>query len=219
MSNIASWLDSACAPFDHAILEFWHTVAEAAGSFLTPFMELVSLTGDKGIMLLVLGLILMCFSKTRKAGVSVFFAICCGAIITNITLKPLIARVRPYEASATLREFWEFVGASPESDLSFPSGHATATAAAMVGLVWAKGKKFLWLCIPYVALMCISRNYLMVHYPTDVLAGVISGAIGATVAYCIVRVIYRRAEASPDGKFNRFLLTFNITDLFRSKAN
>jgi undecaprenyl-diphosphatase len=219
MNNIATWLDTVCAPFDNAILEFWHSVAQAAGTVLTPLMELVSLTGDKGIVLLLFGLILMLFSKTRKTGVCVFFAICCGAIITNLALKPLIARVRPYEASDMIRGFWEFVGASRESDLSFPSGHATATTAAMVGLVLARGKKYLWICIPYVSIMCISRNYLMVHYPTDVIAGVIAGSIGAVVAYCIIRPLYKKVENAPERKFNNFLLNSSITNLFRPKVS
>jgi len=211
MTNFASWLDTAFAPFDYAILEFWHSVAKTAGSFLTPIMELVSITGDKGLMLLIFGLILMCFSKTRRTGICVFCAICCGAIITNVTLKPLIARVRPYEASDMLRAFWEYVGASAESDLSFPSGHATAATAAMAGLTLSRGKKYLMICVPYVALMCISRNYLMVHYPSDVIVGVIAGAIGALIAFYITKYIYSVIEKEPQNPLNNFILTFSST--------
>ena len=217
MSQFAIWLDTFFATFDRTILEFWHSLAVSYGGFLTPIMELISLTGEKGIMMILLGLILALFPKTRKAGICVVGAVACGAIITNITLKPLIARARPYESSLVYRSFWEMVGASTESDLSFPSGHATATTAAMVGLVLVKGKKYLWLCIPYVTLMCASRNYLMVHYPSDVLAGIIAGAIGATAAFFITKLIYAKLEANADNGFCDFALNFDIRNIFKSK--
>ena len=217
MSQFATWLDTFFAPFDRALLEFWHSVATSVGGFMTPIMELISLTGEKGILMILLGLILLLFPKTRKAGICVVFAIACGALITNITLKPIIARARPYETSLIYRSFWEMVGASVEGDLSFPSGHATATAAAMVALTLSRGKKYLWLCVPYVALMCASRNYLMVHYPSDVLAGVIAGIIGAIVAFVITKYIYKALEKNSEKKFCNFALNSDICNLFKGK--
>lgn len=217
MSQFAIWLDTFFAPFDRAILEFWHSLALSASGILTPVMELITLTGDKGIAMILLGLILCLFAKTRKAGVCVVLAVACGAIITNVTLKPLIARARPYEASALFREWWQFVGASTESDLSFPSGHATAATAAMMGLTFARGKKYLWLSVPFIILMCASRNYLMVHYPTDVLAGVIAGTVGAVASFYITRAIYRKLESRGDSRACNAFLSFDVTNAFRSK--
>ena len=217
MSQFAIWLDTFFASFDRSILEFWHSLAVSAGGILTPIMELISITGEKGIMMILLGLVLGLFPKTRKAGVCVVGAVACGAIITNITLKPLIARVRPYEASALFNDWWRFVGASAEGDLSFPSGHATATTAAMIGLTLSRGKKYLWLSVPYIILMCASRNYLMVHYPTDVLAGVIAGTVGAFASLYITKFIYKRMEGNPDNRFCKFVLGFDIRNLFKSK--
>ena len=159
----------------------------------------------------------MLFPKTRKTGVCVLGAICCGALITNVTLKPLIARMRPYAASEVFRSYWELVGASVESDLSFPSGHATTIAAAMMGLTFARGKKYLWLSVPYIALMCASRNYLMVHYPSDVIAGVIAGTLGAVAAFFITKLIYSVIEKHPENGFCSFVLTFDVCKLFASK--
>lgn len=219
MSQFAIWLDTFFADFDYSILEFWHGVASSAGSVLTPLMELISLTADKGIMMILLGLVLILFPKTRKAGICVVSAVACGALITNVTLKPLIARARPYDSDIypIYREWWSLVGASTESDLSFPSGHATATAAALVGLTLSRGRKYLLLCIPYVAVMCASRNYLMVHYPSDVLAGVIAGSVGAVVAYFITRLIYNALLKSEDKKFCSFILRSDIRNLFKPK--
>ena len=218
MSQFAVWLDSFFSVFDRTILEFWHSLAVSSGSFLSPLMELITLTGDKGIAMILLGLILALFPKTRKAGFCVVLAVGCGALITNVTLKPLIARVRPYEASALYREWWQLVGASTESDLSFPSGHATATAAALMGLTFARGKSYLWLSLPYIALMCASRNYLMVHYPSDVLAGAIAGTLGATAAFFIVRSIYNRIQRNPQSKISVFILNADICNVIKKPS-
>ena len=215
MSQFAVWLDTFFSTFDRAILEFWHSLAVSSGGFISPIMELITLTGDKGIAMILLGVILALFPKTRKAGFCVVLAVGCGALITNVTLKPLIARMRPYDASAIYREWWQLVGASTESDLSFPSGHATATAAALMGLTFARGKRYLWLSIPYIALMCASRNYLMVHYPSDVLAGAIAGTLGAVAAFFIVKSIYNRIQSNPQGKISAFILNANICSLIK----
>jgi len=217
MSQFAIWLDTFFASFDYAILDFWHSVAVTAGAIMTPLMEIISITADKGLMMILMGLILTLFPRTRKAGLCVVLAVACGALITNVTLKPLIARARPYESSTVFREWWIYVGASAESDLSFPSGHATATAAALLGLTLARGKKYLWLSLPYIAAMCASRNYLMVHYPSDVLAGVIAGAIGAIAAFFITKCIYNALESNSEERFCRFVLGADVCNLFKSK--
>ena len=186
-SNFAKWLDVAFAGFDGAILEFYHRLAEWCGTLLTPFMYLITITGNKALFLILLSLALVLFSKTRKTGFCMLLAILCGALMTNVLLKETICRLRPYVASDLFREFWTFVGAHAESEFSFPSGHTTAAAAAATGLWLVRGKKYLAISIPYVALMAASRNYFMVHYPTDVIAGVI--------AYFITLGIYRLLNA------------------------
>ena len=216
-SNFAKWLDTAFAGFDGAILEFYHLLAEWCGVILTPFMRVISIMGDKGLILLLLALSLCLFSKTRKTGICMFGAILCGALMTNVILKETICRMRPYAASDLFREFWTFVGAHAESEFSFPSGHATAAAAAATGLWLVRGKKYLWISIPFVALMAASRNYFMVHYPTDVIAGAIVGTIGGIIAYLITVAIYRVLKKHENAKFCRFVLEFDVIGSFRNK--
>ena len=212
MNQIAIWLDTFFAPFDSAILQFMHTIAEKAGVLMTPFMHLVSLTGEKGFMMLLIALILMCFPKT-----CVFGAVCCGALFTNIILKPTVCRIRPYEASELYRSFWEYTGATIEGEYSFPSGHTTAAMAGTRALALTRGKKYVWICISYVILMGASRNYLMVHYPSDILGGMIAGAAGAIIAYFITKAIYKYATSSPDKKLSSFVLNADIRNLIKSK--
>lgn len=216
-SDFAKWLDLAFADFDGAILEFYHRLAEWGGAFFTPVMRAVSLMGDKGLLLLLLALVLCLFSKTRKSGVCMFGAICCGALMTNVILKETICRIRPYEADELFRSFWSFVGARAESEFSFPSGHTTAAAAAATGLWLSRGKKYLWVSIPFVALMAASRNYFAVHYPTDVIAGAVVGTLGGVVAYFITLGVYRVLKKHEHMKFCRFVLEFDVIGILKRK--
>ena len=216
-SNFAKWLDTAFAGFDGAILEFYHLLAEWCGALLTPLMSAVSFLGDKGLALLLIALFLGLFSKTRKTGICMFGAICCGALVTNIILKETICRIRPYEAQETFRAFWEFVGANAESEFSFPSGHTTAAAAAATGLWLTRGKKYLAVSVPFVALMAASRNYFAVHYPTDVIAGAIVGTAAGIIAYFITLGIYRLLNHYENVKFCRFVLDFDVIGIWKRK--
>lgn len=216
-SNFAKWLDVAFAGFDGAILEFYHRLAEWCGTLLTPFMYLITITGNKALFLILLSLALVLFSKTRKTGFCMLLAILCGALMTNVLLKETICRLRPYVASDLFREFWTFVGAHAESEFSFPSGHTTAAAAAATGLWLVRGKKYLAISIPYVALMAASRNYFMVHYPTDVIAGAIVGTIGGIIAYLIVLGICRAMKKHENTNFYRFMVDFDVIRVFINK--
>ena len=65
----AQCLDTYCAGFDRTILAFYHGMAERMGSIATPILWFISFLGDEGIWLIILGIILLCFKKTRKSGV------------------------------------------------------------------------------------------------------------------------------------------------------
>ena len=220
---IAQWLNTTFAAFDYSILEFWHNAAVGAGGVLEPVMDFFSIIGDNGYFGFLLAFILMLFKKTRKIGVCIIFSIGFGALITNITLKELIARPRPFQSEVEdFRLWWEYAGASSVSEFSFPSGHVTAAMATATGLCLSVRGKWRWLIAPsaiYVVIMMAARNYLMVHYPTDVLAGVIVGAIGAAAAYFTVKAIYIFIERHSDSALFKFVLNFDITNIFKKHKN
>lgn len=105
-------------------------------------------------------------------------------------LKEAICRLRPFEANEIFRGFWEAVGSPAEDGFSFPSGHVTAAAAGSLALILERGKKYLLPGALYVGLMCLSRSYLMAHYPSDVLAGVLVGCLSAAAAFFIAGWIF-----------------------------
>lgn len=213
----AQWLDAFFADYDYAILSALHTLAEWVGVVLTPLMRLITLIGEKGIVMFALAAVMMLFKKTRKAGVCIFGAVCCGALITNVLLKDHVARVRPMMALAEYSGWWNYVGAPAESGFSFPSGHVTAMTAGMTALCFCCGKKYIAPAVISIVLMGISRSYLMAHYPSDVLAAMIIGALSAAVAYLIASLIYRLLEKHRDMAFFGFVLDADVRELFERK--
>ena len=205
----ATWLNTAFAGFDNAILEFMHRLEEAAGGFVTPLAKFITLIGEKGLWMFALAFALMLFARTRKLGICLFGAVCCGALLTSIVLKDSIGRLRPFEAGETFRAFWEFVGSPAEDGFSFPSGHVTAAAAGCLALVLERGKKYLLPGAVYVLLMCVSRNYLMAHFPSDVLAGALVGSLSAVAAFLIAGWIFGTLRRHRKTPLCRFILYFD----------
>jgi len=230
---MAAWIDTAFRGIDLAVFTFMHSLATWAGesagaditSFFTHLMNLISFFAHNGLCMFALGFVLMCFKRTRKLGICVFVAVCCGGLITNITLKPLIARVRPYanydHLAGTVHEWWVAVGEARKAESiigSFPSGHTTSATAAMVGLFLAsRRKKLLWPVLIFPFLMGFSRIYLMVHYASDVLAGLVAGTLGGVAAYFITKLIFQKIDAHSDKKFCRFVLGFDPIAWLKSK--
>lgn len=216
LTVVANWLNTFFAGFDHFILNGLHSFAYLTSGHLNWFFRLISLFADKGIFLLTLSVILMLFKKTRKVGICMFGAIGCGAIITSFIIKDMVARPRPFMSNVLeYNEWWKFAGSVMEDDFSFPSGHTTAMMSAMMSIFFfSKSKKKYWVIL-FVVLMGISRNYLMVHYPSDIIGGVIVGFIGALVAYYITKLIYYILNKY-ENKFFDFIKNFDIVNFIKS---
>ena len=213
---MAHWLDTVCYAFDHAVLRAIHNFTVATDGFFDLPMKLISLLGEEGIGLILLGIVLLCFKKTKRQGVCVLFAIACGAVITNILLKNIVARPRPFANEArAFYDWWQYIGAPHASANSFPSGHTTCAMAAMTALFLTTNKKYSWTAFLFAALMGLSRMYLMVHYPTDVLGGLVAGALGALGGYFLSCWILSVCERHADKPLIRFALDFDLAVLLR----
>ena len=212
LTAFASWLNTAFAGYDRAILGILHRLAAVLGVVLTPLMKLITLLGEKGLLLILAAIVMMLFSRTRKTGVCIFGAIACGAIITNFILKDWVARPRPFETLDPFRQWWLAIGAPAEDGFSFPSGHVTAAMAGLTALCLTRGKKWIVPSVIWVLLMGISRNYLMAHYPSDVLFAVLIGLVAALIAYAITRLIFRLLEDHDDLPLCALLLDYDLSD-------
>ena len=211
LTAFALWLNTFFAGYDRAILTLMNGLGKILGVLLTPLMKLVTLLGEKGILFFLAALVLMCFARTRKIGVCLFGAVACGALITNIILKDWVARPRPFEAEELYRQFWMAIGSPAEDGFSFPSGHVTAAAAGMSAICFLRGKRWIWPSVGVVLAMMIARNYLMAHFPSDVLAAVIIGVFSGYVAYIITRQIFAFFATRKKGdKLARFVLYWDL---------
>lgn len=190
LTIIAEGLNQTFANFDYSILNLLHNFAENTNGMFTPLILFISLIAEKGIGLFIIAISLMCLKNTRKLGVCMFIAIVFGAIITNFVLKDFIARPRPFNTTNEYYNWWKFVGETVATGYSFPSGHVTATMAAMTSVFLLCNKKYSWISFLFVFIMGMSRNYLMVHFPSDVLGGIIAGGMGGIIAFLITKAIY-----------------------------
>ena len=140
-------------------------------------MRFITHLGDTGAIWIAFTLILLFIPRTRKAGVVCAVALIVNLALTNIALKNIIQRIRPYDVMDSLKILVE-----AEHDFSFPSGHT----AASFSCAWAMRRtlpKKCWIpAIILAALISLSRLYVGVHYPTDVLAGVIVGIFAAEIS-------------------------------------
>lgn len=186
LSAAAYWLNTAMAGFDEGVTASVHKLYDLAGGIMTPFMNFVSLLGKGGIFLILLSLALLFVKKTRRFGTAMAIGIALGALLVNVFLKNAIARPRPYaDVEGFFYPLWVMMGQHVESDMSFPSGHTNAAFATMVPLFLLGNKKTSWLALVFGILMGISRIYLVVHYPTDVIGGLITGTIAGIVGTLI----------------------------------
>ena len=209
LTVFSDFINNIFSSFDSLLLGACHSAAEHAGAILTPLARAVTFIGEKGIVFFALALLLVMFRKTRRTGVCLFGAICCGALIGNIILKDLVARPRPLTTEA-YSAWWSFVGSPAEDGFSFPSGHVTAAMAGVTALCLSCRRKTMLLGYIYVLLMAFSRCYLMAHYPSDVMAAVLIGGISAVIAFFIAKWIFIMLEKHREKRLFGFILDFDL---------
>ena len=215
---MSNWLNLTFHNFDSAVFNAVNSLAKSAGGFFTPFFKFVSFFGEGGIFFILLSVALMLFKNTRKCGFTMLLALGIGALMTNVIIKNAVARPRPYTTDE-FRHFWQAVGATSVSEFSFPSGHTTSTMAVMTALFLTANKKWSWFGFIVALLMGLSRIYLVVHYASDVVAGLLVGGICGTVAYFIVKYLFTILEKRSDKKFCAFILKADIINLFKKEKS
>lgn len=186
--------------FDLSVFQWIQSIQNPA---LNAIFKVITTLGDSGIIFILLGLVLLCTKKYRKAGVAVIVALLVMEVGNNLVLKELFARPRPFNLEF---DWWNEVYKFPEivsrpSSYSFPSGHTSSAFAATIAVLWYDRK----IGIPatvFAFIMGFSRIYVQVHYCTDVLAGALVGIVYALLGVLIAKYLFPIADKMLDKIFS-----------------
>lgn len=154
--------------FDRTVMEFvqrWfhNPVTDAAFPFITYL-------GESGLIWIALAVVFLCLKKFRKSGALMLCAMAAGFLLGELLLKNIVCRERPFQ---TFPAYTSLL-ISPPSGFSFPSGHTCSSFAAATVLCF-HSRKWGIPALILAALIGFSRIFLFVHWPTDVLAGLVLG--------------------------------------------
>ena len=189
-------LDQLAVSFDLPILDWIQ--ANLKNGFLNEVMPIITMFGDGGIFWIACAVILLCIPKTRKTGLGMAFALIMGLIVCNVTLKPLVGRIRPYDFQEQLGVVIPLL-TERMHDYSFPSGHTIASFEAATVLL-INNKKLGIPAMILAVLIAFSRLYLYVHYPTDVIFSVFAGILFAFLGNWLAGKVMARFPGKK-GKF------------------
>ena len=155
------------------------------------FLAMTQLGGEVAFLLLV-PLVYWCLDKRFGMRLAVLFLL---SGLVNLWLKAAFNTPRPYQADARVR----LIGPA-EANASFPSGHAQATTTAWVALGRRARRRWLWILgVILIALVALSRMYLGVHYPPDVIGGILFGVIAVAIFARVEAPLSARWAALPFG--------------------
>ena len=152
---------------------------------LDKVVKVITTLGDDGIAWIAIGVTLLFWKKTRVIGATVLVSLLLDYLIVNVTLKTLFARPRPYVTNELITPL---VGGT-SAYRSFPSGHSGGSFAAMSAIWRLTPKKIGIPALVLATLVALSRLYVGVHYPTDIIAGCIIGFVCSFLAKRIVQWI------------------------------
>lgn len=160
------------------ILNWIQSIRSPVGDVLMP---LITKLGNVGMIWILLAIILLLIPRTRKSGAILAAALCVDLILCNGVLKHLFRRIRPCDINSSIQLL-----ITRPVDSSFPSGHTAAAFAAVTALD-AAGERKLWKpALVLAVFIAFSRLYLYVHYPTDILGGIIVGVVAGYIGSWIV---------------------------------
>jgi len=182
-------LDQLFYGFDTAVYTFIWQIQNAVTIGIADVCQRM---GDSTAYIIYFAIsLILCFpKKTRKYGVAMVVAFLVALLLVNVLIKPGVGRLRPY---VTLKDtpFWETyqthwanAGSHLEDDMSFPSGHTSlnfATFTALTAVLLKNKKKWVWAIMIIPLIVGITRIIRCVHYPSDVLGGMIIGILAGVI--------------------------------------
>lgn len=174
--------------FEIGILDFIQKTFRC--DFLDAICPPITHLAEAGALWIAVAVVLLFFKKTRKTGIMVGAALLIGLALGNGLLKNVIARTRPYKMDIAMLGEADLL-VSGLGDYAFPSGHTLASFEAATVLM-IRDKRFGIPALAVAVLIALTRLYLYVHYPTDVIAGAVLGIGFALLGVFIVNFVYKK---------------------------
>ena len=170
--------------FDYDIL--LHLSQSMRGGVSDTVWTLITWLGNYGALWIAIAVVLLFFHKTRRAGIAMLVSLVFSVLVGNVLIKHWIMRPRPFVTHPNLIALFD-----PGDQWSFPSGHTLSSFAAATALCYYNRLSGAMAYIP-AALIAFSRLYACVHYPTDVLGGLLIGILcGLLAAWLTDRMLDR----------------------------
>lgn len=171
---------------DFSILNFIHDTLQ--NGIFDKVMPYITLLGNVGMIWIAISIILILNRKYRHIGAMCIVALILATILGEGILKNIIQRPRPFLQMPDI----SLLITKPTS-YSFPSGH-TASSFAVAGIIFSTVKKFGIHAIVLASLIAFSRMYLFVHYPSDVLGGILLGLLSSKIVLTVYKSRYAKTE-------------------------
>jgi undecaprenyl-diphosphatase len=132
-------------------------------------MPIITRSNDYGKVYISLAIFSIVIDYKRIEAINILIALVLGMLLGEGLLKHLIRRNRPKD-----RELNKDLLVKTPRTSSFPSGHTTSSFAT-IGVLWFMNSGFFYVFLIMAVLIAFSRIYLYLHYPSDVLAGIVLG--------------------------------------------
>lgn len=152
------------------------------------FFKIITTVGNGGIIWIILSMYILFVRRQKMEGIALILSLIFVLVICLGIIKPIVARERPF----TENELITLLIKKP-TDYSFPSGHTASSFAVITTLYMYKDRLFKFALI-LGSLIAFSRMYLYVHYPSDIIAGIIFGVVFGILSYKIVEKYFKRVD-------------------------
>ncbi len=164
--------------------EFLHGLQGLHTPWLDQVMVFVTRLADHGEVWLGLACLFLCIKKTRPLGLAMLVSITLGYVTGNLILKNLFARSRPCWLEPQIPLL-----VSVPRDYSFPSGHTLVSFEGAVS-IWNYDRRWGLAALGAAVLIACSRLYLFVHFPTDILGGMVLGILNGWLGHKIIGAVH-----------------------------